>query len=209
MELVSASPPSDLGLPTCKHCKRPFTPRHDRGRPQLHCSDECRLAYRKESGSEAMAAWKYRHSDAGRESRHRSKRRKNIEAPAELKDRSFDRLAIFARDAWRCQLCCVKVQDKRPEAMDSATIRLRLPLAAGGRYSFGNCETTCRQCNGRSAALVAMSIADPSFPLPRSLRFDGIDPSAYQGPPAPLQQSFGSDPATSETENPTLVPVSL
>jgi 5-methylcytosine-specific restriction endonuclease McrA len=171
MELVPVSPPLDFSVPACKHCKRAFTPRHDRGRPQLHCSDECRLAYRKASGAESLAGWKYRNSETGRESRRMQKRRKKVKVGGELRDHSFDRLQIFARDAWRCQLCGQTVQDADSTLMDSATIRLRVPIQLGGRYSFDNCETACRQCNGRAAALVAKSLNDPSFSLPRSLRF--------------------------------------
>lgn len=201
MELVPVSPSTEMdgALPRCKHCDRPFKPRFDRGRPQLHCSDACRLAYRKATGGAALASWKYRNSDEGRECRRLNKRRKHVKAPSKFREQSFDRLAIFARDGWRCQLCGAKVQDERPAGMDSATIRLLVPVQLKGKYSLDNCETACRQCNGRAAALVAMAIADPSFRLPRSLRLMTInDAESSQGPPSPSCESFGSVPATSE-----------
>lgn len=200
MGLASPSPDED-SLPRCKHCERPFQPRFDRGRPQLHCSDACRLAYRKASGSESLAGWKYRNSAAGRERRRTNRRRKQIKLGAEFSEPSFDRLKIFARDAWRCQLCGQTVQDSEPAAMNSATIRLRVAIQLGGRYSFDNCETACRQCNGRAAALVARSLSNPSFTLPRSLRFD------LTGPYSSFNRSFGSVPATSEAAGVTLVPM--
>jgi 5-methylcytosine-specific restriction endonuclease McrA len=211
MELASPSPDDEIpaNLPLCKHCDRPFKPRFDRGRRQLHCSDTCRWAYRKASGSEAMAGWKYRNTGSGREQRRLNKRRRRIKAASELRDPSFDRLKTFARDGWRCQLCGQTVQDAHPAAMDSATIRLRVPAQFGGRYSFENSETACRQCNGRAASLVAKSINAPSFSLPRSLRFDetnGAAPSA--GPLSSSMESFGSDPATSEAEEPRLLSTS-
>jgi 5-methylcytosine-specific restriction endonuclease McrA len=186
MELASVSPDAEIKepLPHCKHCDRPFKPRHDRGRPQLHCSDACRLAYRKATGSEALAAWKWRHSEAGRESRRLSKRRKKIgKVGGKPRDASFDRIAIFARDGWRCQLCGARVQDDHSTSMDSATIRLLVPVQLGGKYSLENCETACRQCNGRAAALVARSLRDSSFTLPRSLRTTTMyDAEPSQGP---------------------------
>lgn len=211
MELISVPPDAqiDEALPRCKHCDSPFKPRFDRGRPQLHCSDACRLAYRRASGSESAAAWKYRNTESGREHRRLHKRRKHIKAPSELRDASFDRLKIFARDAWRCQLCGQTVQDSRATAMDSATIRLQVPVQVGGRYSFDNCETACRQCNGRAAALVAKSLSDPSFTLPRSLRFvDEYGAAPSLGPLSSLSQAFGSVPATSEAARVSLVPMS-
>ncbi|MBA4106141.1 MAG: hypothetical protein C0485_10305 [Pirellula sp.] len=210
MELISASPITDIDetLPRCKHCDRPFKPRFDHGRPQLHCSDACRLGYRKASGSESLAAWKYRNTESGREHRRLQKRRKHVKAPSELRDASFDRLKIFARDAWRCQLCGQTVQDADSTAMDSATIRLRVPIQHGGRYSFDNCETACRQCNGRAAALVAKSLNDPSFTLPRSLRFDEYGAAPSLGPLSSVGESFGSPPATSEGERASLVATS-
>jgi 5-methylcytosine-specific restriction endonuclease McrA len=193
-----------------KHCDRPFKPRHDRGRPQLHCSDACRLAYRKATGSEALAAWKWRHSEAGRESRRLSKRRKKIgKVGGKPRDASFDRIAIFARDGWRCQLCGARVQDDHSTSMDSATIRLLVPVQLGGKYSLENCESACRQCNGRAAALVAKSLNDPSFTLPRSLRWnDEYGTAPRMGPQLTIDECFGSVPATSEGAEVSLVAMS-
>ena len=211
MELASVPPDAEIeeSLPRCKHCDSPFKPRFDRGRPQLHCSDACRLAFRKASGSESMAAWKYRNSESGREHRRLHKRRRHIKAPSVLRDPSFDRLKVFARDDWRCQLCGQAVQDARSTAMDSATIRLRVPVQLNGTYSFDNCETACRQCNGRAAALVAMSLSDPSFTLPRSLRFKNeYGAASLLGPLSTSMESFGSASATSEVAGASLVSMS-
>ena len=173
--LAPASPEPDfaeLSLSTCKNCGQKFTPRFQYGRPQLHCSDECRLAFRRSTGGEARAAWKWRNSESGRESRRERKRRKKTPGGQQVREPSFDRLLIFARDDWRCQLCGDKVQDARPEARDSATIRLIVPTQLGGKYSLSNCETACRQCNGRGASLIARFLGDRNFRLPRSLRSD-------------------------------------
>ena len=214
MELASASPDAKISdtRPCCKHCDRPFKPRHERGRPRLHCSDACRLAYRKATGAEALAAWKWRHTEAGRESRRLSKRRKKVGRDGgKPRDASFDRLAIFARDDWRCQLCGAKVQQEQPASTDSATIRLLVPVQLEGKYSLENCETACRKCNGRAAALVAMALADPSFRLPRSIRVHkatDYDAPPQVGPQRTSRESFGSVPPTSQGGEPVLVPMS-
>ena len=212
MELVSVPPDAELEepLPRCKHCDRLFKPRFERGRPQLHCSDACRLAFRKASGSESMAAWKYRNSESGRGCRRVNKRRKKVGRDSgKPRESSFDRLEIFARDDWRCQLCGAKVQNERPTSMDSATIRLLVPVQLDGKYSLDNCETACRQCNGRAAVLVAKSLSDPSFTLPRSIRLNDEYGAAPQvGPQSTSVESFGSVPATSGGEEPTLVSMS-
>ena len=208
MELVPTSPDTE-SLPHCKHCNRPFTPRFDRGRPQLHCTDACRLAYRKASGSGSRAGWKYRNSEAGRETRRVNKQRRQVHAASELRDPSFDRLKIFDRDGWRCQLCGQVVQVAQPTRLDSATIRLLIPVQAGGRYSFDNCETACRQCNGRAAALVAMSLSDQSFTLPRSIRLEReYDAAVQMGPLSRSGQSFGSVTATAEAAGVSLIAMS-
>lgn len=208
MELVPTSPDVD-SLPHCKHCNRPFKPRFDRGRPHLHCTDACRLAYRKASGSEVRAGWKYRNSEAGRETRRVNKQRRHVHAASELRDPAFDRLKIFDRDGWRCQLCGQVVQVAQPTQMDSATIRLLIPVQAGGRYAFDNCETACRQCNGRAAALVSRSLADSTYRLPRSLRSSNADDArSLWGPISASAESFGSASATSADGNVTPVPTS-
>jgi 5-methylcytosine-specific restriction endonuclease McrA len=211
MELVAVPLDAEIDekLPCCKHCDRPFKPRFERGRPQLHCSDACRLAYRRASGSESAAAWKYRNTESSREHRRLHKRRRHIKAASELRDPSFECLRIFARDGWRCQLCGQTVQDSRPTEMNSATIRLRVPIQLDGRYSVDNCETACRQCHGRAAALVARSLSDPGITLPRSLRWnEEYDAAPQVGPLSTSIESFGSVLAASGIAGPTLVPMS-
>lgn len=108
-----------------------------------------------------------------------------------------------------CQLCGRKVQTTRPQALDAATIHLKIPTALGGRYSLENGETACRQCNGRACALVARSLNDPSFTLPRSLSLNERYGAASQlGPLSTSMESFGSDPASSEDAEVSLASVS-
>lgn len=194
---------------TCKHCGMLIPPRPGRGRPRLHCSAECRLAHHQASGGSHRAAVKYRHSDLGRQSARDYQRRKGQVGTAEQHEPSFDRYEIFERDHWRCQLCGRKVQDRAQQKLDAATVHLRKPTAAGGKYSLENGETACRECNGRAAALVARSLSDPSFALPRSLRLnEGYGASSRLGPLSTSMENFGSVPATSEAAEVSLVPVS-
>lgn len=56
---------------------------------------------------------------------------------------------VFARDAWRCQIC----GDKTPERLrgkgkpKSPTLDHRVPLARGGRHTYENCQCACLDCN--------------------------------------------------------------
>ena len=208
MELAFPSPDASIEetLPRCKHCDRPFPPRHQRGRPQLHCSDECRLAHRKATGGAALASWQYHQTPNGREVRRQHKRRRHGNSSAPVAP-TFNRLAIYDRDDWRCQLCGVRVKDSGSAAMESATIRLLVPAQAGGLYAPENCETSCRQCCGRAGALVARSLADPNAVLPRSLRWnrdDASEPTSKSQSTA--TESFGAAPATSVVEEEVLAP---
>ena len=191
---------------TCRQCGLPLLPVSGRGRPRTYCSAVCRLAHHRTSGGSQRAAIKHRRSDQGREWAQLYQRRKGQVGTKDQRDPSFDRLQIFARDRMCCQLCGQKVQATRPQALDAATIHLKIPTALGGRYSLEIGETACRECNGRACALVARSLNDPSFTLPRSLRVsEGYGGASLLGPLSTSMENFGSVPATSEVAEVSLV----
>jgi 5-methylcytosine-specific restriction endonuclease McrA len=194
---------------TCRQCGLPLPPVSGRGRPRTYCSAVCRLAHHRTSGGAQRAAIKHRRSDQGREWARLYQRRKGQVGTKDQRDPSFDRFRIFSRDRMCCQLCGRKVQTTRPQALDAATIHLKIPTALGGRYSLENGETACRQCNGRACAMVARSLNDPSFMPPRSLRVsEGHGAASLWGPLSTSMVDFGPAPATSEVAEVSLVSVS-
>lgn len=109
----------------CKACDIEFTPAH--GRAQ-YCSPSCaRRAARLKFGK-----------------RHRQRARYHG-VPYE----PVDRLKVFERDAWTCQVCGKKAprrwqgsfRDNAPE------LDHRTPMALGGAHSYENCQLACRRCN--------------------------------------------------------------
>ena len=71
----------------------------------------------------------------------RARRRGNESSP-------LDRLAIFNRDKWRCQLCGKTVlKDKKWPHPLMATIDHIIPLALGGKHTAVNAQTAHLRCN--------------------------------------------------------------
>lgn len=61
-----------------------------------------------------------------------------------------NRLRVFARDGWRCQICGKKTPQKRLGTMSTNAPELdhRVPLSKGGGHLYSNVQCACRQCNG-------------------------------------------------------------
>lgn len=69
---------------------------------------------------------------------------------------NIDPIAVFARDGWACRLCGVKTPKHlrgsySPQAPELDHV---VPLAAGGRHTWGNVQCACRRCNGLKGASV-------------------------------------------------------
>ena len=141
-----------LLIGVCKNCSRKF-PYLNRGRPKLHCCDECRLTWRKTSGSNRAARIRYRKTEqgastrrAGRASYRRSRRKK-------IGPGLVDPLLVFARDRWKCQLCgCKVVRSVGDNQPNEATLDHIIPISAGGLHDWCNLQTACRDCNTRKGA---------------------------------------------------------
>lgn len=67
----------------------------------------------------------------------------------------FDRVEIFERDGWRCQLCGITCRQPSPFDRCAATVDHVVPLALGGEHSRANAQTACLSCNGRKQASIS------------------------------------------------------
>lgn len=60
-----------------------------------------------------------------------------------------NKIKVFDRDAWRCQMCGVKTPKKLMGSFDDKAPELdhRIPMAMGGPHSYDNVQCSCRKCN--------------------------------------------------------------
>lgn len=58
-----------------------------------------------------------------------------------------DRVKVFNRDKWKCRMCGVKVQAKRPNDDNAAQLDHIVPLSKGGVHTYSNVQCLCRKCN--------------------------------------------------------------
>lgn len=62
----------------------------------------------------------------------------------------FDRIEIFERDGWICQICAALVDPDAPRYSYSVpSIDHIIPIARGGKHSRANVQTACLGCNVR------------------------------------------------------------
>jgi 5-methylcytosine-specific restriction endonuclease McrA len=68
----------------------------------------------------------------------------------------FDRLEIFERDNWICQICLAPI-DRTAVFPAPASVSLDhiIPIARGGKHSRANAQTACLGCNVSKGARVA------------------------------------------------------
>jgi len=67
----------------------------------------------------------------------------------------FDRVEIFERDAWICQICSTPVDRERPwRKPNSPSLDHIVPIARGGEHTRANAQTACLRCNMRKGARV-------------------------------------------------------
>ena len=57
----------------------------------------------------------------------------------------FRKKVLFNRDDWKCQYCGLQLQE------ETVTIDHVLPTSRGGKTSWHNCVTACKQCNKKKA----------------------------------------------------------
>ncbi len=144
------------------------------GRPdQKYCGAECRSVfhYRKRAGQPRFAPCGYCGNlfQVGRKIRFCSKtcdlktayKRDNLLKKMVHKERKgiikagekIDPCEVFARDAWRCQICGKKVQMDAPLYHPLyPTIDHILPIACGGTHTMANVQCAHFSCNSRKHA---------------------------------------------------------
>ncbi len=62
-----------------------------------------------------------------------------------------DRVKVFERDGWRCQICLVDTPMvlMGTNSQTSPTLDHRLPISKGGPHTYANLQCACRACNTR------------------------------------------------------------
>lgn len=116
----------------CKECEALFAPAYG-NHARLFCSLACGRRWAK------RVARKKRGSG-----RHRPRARR-----AGVAYEPVDRIKVFERDGWRCQICGCAT----PRAWMGSTRKQapeldhRIPLALGGGHTWANVQLACRRCN--------------------------------------------------------------
>jgi hypothetical protein len=61
-----------------------------------------------------------------------------------------NRIRVFDRDGWKCQICGRKTPKARLGSMEPNAPELdhRVPMSKGGPHSYENTQCACRECNG-------------------------------------------------------------
>jgi 5-methylcytosine-specific restriction endonuclease McrA len=141
----------------CVECGVRFTPAT---RQVICCSAVCSNARKRRFDAEYMAV---RCREAANESTRRwyaANRDKAFDNSARYRARKanalvddVDRLVVFERDNWICQLCGEPV-DRSASYPDPRTpsVDHRVPLSKGGAHSYENCQTACLLCNVQKGA---------------------------------------------------------
>lgn len=116
----------DNRIRTCNYCNKEYDFINEGS--NKYCSDECRKkAYR------LMRSNRNTHE----------KRAIMFNAECE----HINRLKVFNRDKWRCQLCGIKVQKNDYLKDNAAELDHIIPLSRGGGHIYSNVQTLCRRCN--------------------------------------------------------------
>ncbi|WP_366514118.1 HNH endonuclease signature motif containing protein [Rhizorhabdus sp.] len=119
----------------CKCCGLVFAPKYG-DRRRAFCSASC---LRKQERRDARAAGK---RDAGKNHRKRAR-------AAGVPYEPVNRLKVFDRDGWKCQICGEKTPRRLLGTIDDRAPELdhRIPLSQGGPHTYENTQCACRACN--------------------------------------------------------------
>lgn len=112
------------------------------------CSDECRLAHRRElyranPGPVLAAIGRWNARNKGWWHQYRVNR-------DEVTVEKVNSLEVFERDGWRCQLCRRAIRrDAAPDHPLAAVLDHIIPLSVGGTHEYRNVQAAHRVCNNR------------------------------------------------------------
>ena len=69
---------------------------------------------------------------------------------------SVNRVKIFERDGWCCQICGGKTPKRLTGTTHARAPELdhRVPMALGGSHTWANCQCACRRCNARKGGVL-------------------------------------------------------
>jgi len=123
--LACAQPSQMHGPRRCKACEVEFTPAHGGAE---YCSLSC-----------ARRTMRLRYG------RRHKERAQYHGVPYE----PVNRLKVFERDGWKCQVCGRATPRKGQGTFRDNAPELdhRIPMAMGGAHSYENCQLACRRCN--------------------------------------------------------------
>lgn len=162
----------------CIQCGQPFVAGDAKhGHPRWICSPACKAARKLLSNNRdrsprrchhcstefALPAGSRRRFYCSRSCCRSAQKRKDIHKNHRARARRFgveyepvNRLKLFQRDGWRCQVCGVSTprsligtfKDTAPE------LDHRVPLALGGGHTWANVQCACRRCNLKKGGTV-------------------------------------------------------
>jgi hypothetical protein len=118
----------------CACCSKPFVPLYGGAK---YCSETCSARVDKKRYGTSYRA-RARHHGVTYE--------------------TLDRLKVFERDGWCCQICGKHTPLSRmgKRYSNSPELDHRVPMALGGPHSYANTQCACRGCNQRKAAVASV-----------------------------------------------------
>lgn len=121
---------------TCKCCARSFMTQFGTLR-SVFCSDICSRRYTKQE-------------DRAKYGRHHRSRARM----AGVEYESVNRIKVFERDGWSCQVCGKATPKARRGTCypNAPELDHRIPLAMGGPHTYANVQCACRSCNSVKGA---------------------------------------------------------
>jgi 5-methylcytosine-specific restriction endonuclease McrA len=112
----------------CKGCAAPFVPHHG-------SAGFCSAACKRSASNRSRKVY-------GNKARKRARYHGVAYEPV-------NRLKLFERDRWRCQVCGVKTPQRLMGTYEPNAPEMdhRIPMAMGGPHTWANVQCACRRCN--------------------------------------------------------------
>lgn len=132
------TPAPDVAERRCRHCGSTFTAK----KWQRLC-DTCAGVARLRAKQQARKRERAKYGKGWR---------KRAQAFGVLYER-IDRILVFERDGWRCQICgCATPRRFLGKAKRrTPTLDHRIPLSCGGAHTYDNVQCVCSSCNSRKS----------------------------------------------------------